>query len=99
MNKINLAAKRREIEKELDNAAIHYSVELNMMLADMLNEIKPKGRYLDWSLNDCHNMQKFYQLILDKQFKKAFGKLNFLGKECSLVPHKIWHLLDKLDDL
>lgn len=46
-------------------------------------------KYLEWSLQDCLDMHKFYSNIECGRLKLAYNKLNYLGKQCGLVPSDI----------
>lgn len=77
---------KRSLEYRLQEKAGKYTIELEEAMLDALNSESPSRKYTAWNLQDCYEMRKFYQLILNGDYKKAFNKLRKLGKEAGLVP-------------
>lgn len=86
----------KDIKSELEKLALHYDVELDMVLAGLREGERLRGRYKDWTLQDCYDMKKIYVLIQNGRCKVAYNKLTYLWKESALVPDDLGEMLFNL---
>jgi hypothetical protein len=86
----NGASNMKKDLRTLGEKAQDHASDLWEALDSIQRGFKPHKKYLKWSLQDCVDMIHFYAIIESGRYRLAYNKLDYLGKQCGLVPDDIY---------